>query len=233
MRRFAQPQLATPVPLFGNQQQHAPPVARTILQHADALIHRVDHRVVGTARRHLLHRFGDLGALVGEILHHLNAMIEPHDGNFSILARHQLVEHASDVLDLGQEVGEVGAALHRDHQRKRLIPHVRVDLLQFVVIVKFEILQLQSVHELAIAVAHGGGRNDDVGGRSEREHRAESGWWKRRRRWTCLASERLGRIESPGRLSKSAGTNTAAQMRKISAWRMTLVWHIALRFDPG
>ena len=63
---------------------------------------------------------------------------------------------------LGMKFGQVGAALHRHHQRKRLIADVGVDLLQFVVVVKLEILQLQSVDEVAIAVAHGGGRNDDV-----------------------------------------------------------------------
>ncbi len=88
-------------------------------------------------------------------------MVESHHGDFPILARDQLVEHASDVLNLGQEVGQVGTALHRHDQRKRLIPDVGADLLQFVVVVKLEILQLQPVHEIAIAVAHRGGRDHD------------------------------------------------------------------------
>ncbi len=70
----------------------------------------------------------------------------------------------ADSLDLGQKVGQIGAALHGHDQRERLIPDIGVDFLQFVVIVKLEILELQSIDELAVAVPHRGGRDDNGGG---------------------------------------------------------------------
>ena len=172
-------------------------------QHADAFTHRIDHGMARTPRGHLLHRFRDLGALVGEILHHLDAMIEAYYGNFAILAGDQLVQHASDFLDFGKDVGEVGTALHRHHQRKRLIPDVRIHLLQFVVIVKFEILQLQPIHEFAIAVAHSGWRNHNVDAGSERADRHDSGLVESGAGACLLCTGPLGRIERAGSLSKS------------------------------
>ena len=67
-----------------------------------------------------------------------------------------------DSLDLGECFVQVGAALHGDNQRERLVADIGGDALQFVVVVELEILQLKAVDELAVAVAHRGGCNHDV-----------------------------------------------------------------------
>jgi len=100
--------------------------------------------------------------LAGEILDNLDAVVESDDRDLSVLTGYQIVQHGADALNLGENIFQIGAALHGDDQRQGLVAHIGVDPLELIVVVQLKILELEAVDEVSAPVANGGGGDNDV-----------------------------------------------------------------------
>ena len=93
-----------------------------------------------------------LFAVGSEVLQGADPRIEGDHGRLALVADQERRDQAADLLDLRQDAFHVRVGLQADHQRDRLVRHIDVDVLLLAVIEQVELVGLQPVHVVSVAV---------------------------------------------------------------------------------